>query len=489
MVKYIQTDSHDFIELPFTGYTDYIGMKYENKIRKALFFLFSEGFTQTLRKHSSIQIEKQSTAEQKIIVCEFFLDDYRLIGIGRQLYRDKLKKFHSRMLFRVKPGVQFSLADFTLNEKTITQNFGYLPLDDCPLNTKIPDMIISQNPSLAPLDIEVPDNLLWKPKKIINENSKKVFIYGFGAYSRVYSLKYFRDNINSIIDYNKNVVTAYKNSKNVSYFEDFRDSLPYYKAIQNPIAIISTYHSSHFKIAKALFDANPDGKVFIEKPIVVEFDDALELMELKKKGFWCEAGYNRRYIDWNREIKNVLREVKEPKIINISVKELQIPSFHWYFWPNQGTRITGNVSHWIDLAYFWLKCKPLEMTLLNSGDSVSLNIYFEDGSIVNIIASDIGNSLRGVQERIEIRTGDKTFFIDDYRKMILYDNGKTVVKRKISRDKGHDKMYKEFLIATKTDSRPQYEEDDIFWVSYLIEKASRMLVNKQRHIKVDVDYP
>ncbi len=84
MVKYIQTDSSDFIELSFTGYTDYIGMKYENKIRKALFFLFSEGFTQTMRKHSSIQIEKQSTVEQKIIVCEFFLDDYRLIGITAQ---------------------------------------------------------------------------------------------------------------------------------------------------------------------------------------------------------------------------------------------------------------------------------------------------------------------------------------------------------------------------------------------------------------------
>ena len=128
------------------------------------------------------------------------------------------------------------------------------------------------------------------------------------------------------------------------------------------------------------------------------------------------------------------------------------------------------------------------MSLLSSNDSVSLSILFEDDSLVNIIASDQGNNLRGVQERIEVRTEDKTIFIDDYKKMIIHDNGRTFIKRKLLRDKGHGQMYKEFLDATKTGRKALYENDDVFWVSYLVEKASQMLINEGKYTKIDVDY-
>lgn len=172
----------------------------------------------------------------------------------------------------------------------------------------------------------------------------------------------------------------------------------------------------------------------------------------------------------------------------MSIKEVLIPRSHWYYWPNQGTRVTGNLCHWIDLSYFWLKCKPCEMSLLSSNDSVSLSILFEDDSLVNIIASDQGNNLRGVQERIEVRTEDKTIFIDDYKKMIIYNNGRAFIKRKLLRDKGHGQMYKEFLNAAKTGRKALYENDDVFWVSYLVEKASQMLINEGKYAKIDVDY-
>jgi len=487
MKTYIKTDSDNFIELAIPNHINIERLKYKNKFRKALFFLFNEGLSQTLKKHLGIQLEKKILGEQKIVVCKFAIDNQQCIGVGRQIYADKIKKFHPELVFKIKDDSQFKLADFHLDDATKIRLFAYLPFDESPLAKEIPRLILGQNLSLEPLNLKMSPALLWTPKKIVNENARPVFIYGFGAYARTYSLKFFKNNINSIIDYNKNTLSSFSKINKVSYFEDYRDSLSQYKAIENPIAIIATYHSSHFKIAKALFNANFRGKVFIEKPISVQFTDALELIKLKKSGFWCDAGYNRRYIDWNIAVKNMLEPISEPKIINISVKELKIPSWHWYFWPNQGTRITGNTCHWIDLGYFWIKCKPSEMALLNSDDSVSLGISFEDGSIVNIITSDKGNSLRGVQERIEIKAGDTTIFIDDYKKMIIYDNGRTIIKRKIFRDKGHNRMYKDFLKATKTNGKSKYADDDIFWVSYLIEMASKMLINKQRYVKVDMD--
>ncbi|UCD85518.1 MAG: Gfo/Idh/MocA family oxidoreductase, partial [Deltaproteobacteria bacterium] len=436
----------------------------------------------------SVKLEKEITEEQKIVIGRFELNASDYIGIGRQPWKDRYKKFHPRLIFKVRSGLDIELSKLRFEGDTLLKISSYLPNEECPLDDSLPGKITSLNPDLKIVGLEIPNDLLWETEKVINENRKRFFLYGYGSYVRAYSEKFFKHNINAIVDYNKKVWTSFNRKNRVSYFEDYRDSLPSYAETERPVAIVATYHSSHFKIAKELFQANPRGKVFIEKPLVVKFSDALALIKLRKEGFWFEVGYNRRYIDWNKMIKQVLENTRSPKVINISIKELLIPPTHWYYWPNQGTRITGNLCHWIDLAYFWLRCRPREMSLMSTGDSVSLSILFEDDSLVNIVASDRGNNLRGVQEKIEIRTGDKTIFIDDYKRMIFYDNGKSSVKRRLLRGKGHDQMYKEFLRAIKTDGEPLYENEDIFWVSYLTEEASKMFVNKQKYIKINMAY-
>lgn len=489
MAKYIGTYAENCFKLFDPGDSSVAKLRYHNKFKKALFFMLNEGLRTTFKKHKTISFETQIAQEQNIVVCEFIMGNRKCIGVGKQLYKDRIKKFHAKMVFTVKRDHAFSLNDFSIDNDTLARLARYIAVDECPLDMTIPRMILTQNRYLEPLDIAIDERFLWKPKKFVTENSRSVFIYGFGSYVRMYSLKYFSDDVNSIIDYNKNTRAAYARPDNVSFFEDFRDSLPTYKNVQNPVAIISTYHSSHYGIAKSLFNANPTGKVFVEKPLTVAFEHALELIELRKRGFWFDVGYNRRYIDWCRAVKTLLSANEHRKIITISVKEVAIPKTHWYFWDNQGTRITGNVSHWVDLAYYWVKRKPAEMTLLNSDDSVSLSISFEDGSIANIVASDTGNSLRGVQEMIEIRMADKTIFIDDFKTMRLYENGKHTVRKKLLRDKGHDAMYREFLASIRSGRSPCYEDDDIFWVSYLVAEASKMLVSGQRHVKINKEFP
>ncbi len=486
MDKYFKIESDNSIEIPSKYYQEFEQKKYKNKYKKLLFFLLNEGLRNTWKKVSSVRLEREIIEEQKAVACQFNLNGTNYVGVGKQSYRNKSKKFNPGLIFKVKGGSNYELSKLKFDEETLLKISSFLPVGECPLDENLPKKIIMQNPELEEANIEIPTDHLWKGGKVINENEKRFFLFGFGSYMRAYSERFFKHNINSIIDYNKKVWTSFNRKGEVSYFEDYKDSLPFYNKIENPVAIIATYHSSHFQIAKELFQANPSGKVFIEKPLVVRFSDALEYLDLRKQGFWFEAGYNRRYIDWNTMVKQLLINIRSPKIINISIKELLIPPTHWYFWPSQGTRITGNLCHWIDLAYFWLKCKPSEISLLSSEDSVSLSILFEDGSLVNIMASDQGNNLRGVQERIEIKTEDKTIFIDDYKKMVIYDDGKTLIKRKCLRDKGHNRMYREFLRAIETNRKPLYEDEDIFWVSYLTEKVSQMFMSKQNYIKIDI---
>ena len=486
MNGYIKVASEECIEITYNYLSEFETKRYGNRFRKVFFFFTHEGARKTIKKITFAGLDRKIEAEQKIIACRINLNGNEYVAIGKQLCNEKHKKFTSKLVFGVRNIQYFKLNSLRFSEKTFSMLAYFIPVHDCPLDKNLPRQIVSENPDLKTLDFKITESHIWRPEKIVaDDNSKKIFLYGFGKYVRSYSERFFKGQINSIVDYNKRKWDSYRGTDKPSFIEDFVDSLPSYRVVEQPIGIISTYHSSHFEIAKRLFYSNSNGKVFIEKPLVVRFSDAMELVNLRKKGFWFEVGYNRRYIDWNQEIKCTLQKIQTPKIIDISVTEVPVSSACWYFWQNQGTRITGNICHWIDLAYFWLKCKPLEMTLLNSNDSISLGILFEDGSIVNIIASEEGNSLRGVQEKIEIRTGNTTIFIDDYRKMITYKNGRTKVKRKRLRDKGHDKMYKEFLTATKTNAMPRYENDDILWVAYMTEKASLMLMDGEKYAKLN----
>ena len=210
------------------------------------------------------------------------------------------------------------------------------------------------------------------------------------------------------------------------------------------MAIIATYHSDHTRIAKEIFDINPNALIFIEKPPCITLQDIKILVSLYDNNASIEIGYNRRFIPINQEIKAAL--FQQQKIINISVKEILINESHWYLWKNQGTRIAGNLTHWIDLAVFWINGSPIEINLLNSSskdETIAVSILFSEGSLVNINVSDKGNSLRGVQETIEIRTENETFLIEDYLKYTrIRNDGSKTIKKILKRDKGHDAMYK-----------------------------------------------
>lgn len=316
-----------------------------------------------------------------------------------------------------------------------------------------------------------------------------VFLYGLGDYARVYIAPNIKsENKSFCVDYNHSLATHYKENYKYQQFGLVpEESYSALEKTKKPLAIIATYHSDHTRIAKEIFERNPSAFIFVEKPPCVTLEDIKILTELYEKGANLEIGYNRRFIPLNQKIRDAFYD--QQKVITISVKEILITENHWYFWPNQGTRITGNLTHWLDLAVFWINGEPVEINLMASpskDETMAVSVLFSDGSLVNITVSDKGNSLRGVQENIEVRTKDETVNIQDYtRYSWTSNNGRKNTINKSIRNKGHDAMYRHLVKAYHNKAEVKYTKEDLlksamltYYVSEMFSKGVRNKIFK-----------
>lgn len=398
----------------------------EHKLRKVWFFLFAEGFNRTFAKIRSKRNRLLDLHKYKTIIKVKY-QNKTYLNFSLQTSRE----LHD---FVIKNAFFESDESFNYSFENSNLNFNQFVGKDYSDQDKIKPITISEKKE-NPLNAISPTH------------DEGVFLYGLGDYSRVYIAPNLK-NLKRIycVDYVSTYADYYKSSYNYEFSglvpQESYDKL---SLVKKPLAIIATYHSDHTRIVGEIFNINPNTIFFIEKPPCVTLDDISKLVQLYLNGAKIEIGYNRRYIPINQEIKKRLSGQRA--VINISIKEILINDNHWYFWENQGTRITGNLTHWIDICNFWLEDEiPIELNMLKSAskdETFAVSILYSNGSLANITVSDKGNSLRGVQEKIEIRTELETYHIDDYQRMyFITKNGKKHNRNRIKRIKGHDEMYK-----------------------------------------------
>lgn len=259
------------------------------------------------------------------------------------------------------------------------------------------------------------------------------------------------------------------------------------------IAIIASYHDSHARIgAEALKRGQ---KVLLEKPPAVSHEDLALLLEAhSRENAFLQIGFNRRFARFTRKAKALLGKAAGPITISCIVKEVGIPDGHWYRWPKEGTRIAGNICHWIDLAIYFLgiASNPVEMTISGSQNGYSdeercLSVLFSDGSMVTIIATTRGDDLLGVQEFIELRRADLTIKIDDYRLMHAVQAGRTLFRETSRRDKGHAIMYLDTIKRMIRNEPALYTREELRLTSLLTLKAAEMVKNDLRHSSLSLD--
>ena len=247
------------------------------------------------------------------------------------------------------------------------------------------------------------------------------------------------------------------------------------------LVIVATAHDSHTRLACAAVKAGH--RVFLEKPPAVTAEDVRELAQtMQAHPGAIEIGFNRRYHPLVRKARARLQKESGPTSISCTIKELTFHDDHWYFWPNQGTRITGNLCHWIDLAIYLIDGNPMPISVTlsprmpgtepGSDEERVLTVTFEDGSLLTALGTTRGDDIRGVQEQMDIRRGHTTISIDDLWKYRVRQDGIERYSRTLFRDKAHTTMYREGLGRVMAGQPSVYSMRDMVIVSAIQIAAS-----------------
>jgi len=212
---------------------------------------------------------------------------------------------------------------------------------------------------------------------------------------------------------------------------------------------IASNHFSHTDYSIQYLKKNIN--VYCEKPISVSFQQFDSLIEsIKSSNGKFYAGYNRPYSSAVQKIKNqvVAKQNRNGKFsINCFVSAHDIPEDHWYRNPDEGTRICGNVGHWIDLMihmYNWRGTIPTdyEITVVYSDtnepdDNISISIVTPDGDLTSIVITARTEPFEGINETINFQYDTIIAKIDDFRKLTIWDEEKIYKKRYWPKDVGH----------------------------------------------------
>ena len=255
------------------------------------------------------------------------------------------------------------------------------------------------------------------------------------------------------------------------------------------LVVVATAHDSHTQLACAAVKAGH--RVFLEKPPTVTPDDVQQLAAtMRANPGAIEIGFNRRYHPLVGRARARLARESGPTSISCVVKELTFQPDHWYFWPNQGTRITGNLCHWIDLAVFLIDGSPMPVSTTlsprlpgtepGSDEERVLTVTFEDGSLLTVLGTTRGDDIRGVQEQMDIRRGQTTITIDDLWKYRVRSDGIERYGRTLFRDKAHTAMYREGLGRIKAGQPAVYPVRDMVVVSAIQIAASDLARSDER---------
>jgi predicted dehydrogenase len=209
------------------------------------------------------------------------------------------------------------------------------------------------------------------------------------------------------------------------------------------LVLIASDHASHADYAIAAIGG---GKaVHLEKPPAVTPEQLNRLLRCLRAtpAARLHLGYNRPYAPATKALVARLAPVTGSTAVTCRVRGYRLSRAHWYRWPNQGTRIAGNVVHWIDLGYRLCgRQQPVTVEvriadgLASDPDAFELRVTFEDASTVDIQFSSDEDSTYGMREQIEVRKAGVTAMIDDFLTLTIDEDGRQS-RLTFPRDKGH----------------------------------------------------
>ena len=215
--------------------------------------------------------------------------------------------------------------------------------------------------------------------------------------------------------------------------------------------LIVTRHDTHADYAIRALEAGKT--VFVEKPLVLTEPELDRVVEA-----WRNApgdlvvGFNRRFSPLTTEVASAIANRAGPVTVVCRVNAGSIPASHWIQnLETGGGRIVGEMCHFVDLACFLARSRPVEVFAAGLGnaksaasqDTLCATIRFADGSLASIDYVATGDT-RFPKERVEVYSTGRVYLIDDFRALVTVKGGRR--QRRVTRqDKGHANEMRSFV--------------------------------------------
>ena len=212
------------------------------------------------------------------------------------------------------------------------------------------------------------------------------------------------------------------------------------------IVYIASNHASHAPYAVSALQRGLD--VYVEKPIAVSQEQLVALIRARRDSpsrIFC--GYNRPFSAAVRELHQQLRRVTHEGItLQCFVAGHQIGPDHWYRRPEEGTRVCGNIGHWLDLLIHMLAWRGLPDRLdvsltwaneMEPDDNVCIVISSDRHDLFSLMLTSHNEPFEGINETINFQHADTTCKIDDFRRMTLWQGPRLLRRQFWPKDVGH----------------------------------------------------
>lgn len=208
-------------------------------------------------------------------------------------------------------------------------------------------------------------------------------------------------------------------------------------------------HVSHSQYAIEGLKRNID--VYVEKPVSVSYGQLVRLLAAQRSSAGqLFAGYNRPYAKAIQLLRQQVRETSSNGGFSIGyvVNGHLIPPDHWYRKPDEGTRVCGNLGHWIDLTVHiwqwrslpnWIDVQLACANPAEPDDNLCVLFTTDRHDVVSIMLTARTEPFEGISESINLQYGDIIARIDDFRTLALWHGSKRLQQHYRPKDAGHER--------------------------------------------------
>ena len=212
------------------------------------------------------------------------------------------------------------------------------------------------------------------------------------------------------------------------------------------IVYVASNHASHTHYAALALARGLD--VYVEKPIAVSEAQLAELERARRASRGrIFAGYNRPFSAAIGVLRRHMRiDAQAGLTLQCFVAGHRLGPDHWYRRADEGTRICGNVGHWLDLFVHVASWRSLpdrlEIVIASADpaepdDNLSIAVSSDRGDLFAVTLSSRSEPFEGINESIAIQHGETLCKIDDFRRMTLWQGDRVMRKRFWPKDVGH----------------------------------------------------